>query len=1542
MMSRVLKYFFLTILSIVLLLIVFIFSIYIPFIQNLIKSKALSYVKSEMGIDIRYSRFDIKFPLDIDIEDLYAVEEKGDTLLALQSFYLDISLKDILKKQVYLPSITLDKAKVNLGDYIPSMRLDGEIGKFAVIDTRFDISNMKAGIKAISLLDSDVEMSLVSSTDTVAEESSKPIDFIATLDSLVVKNSAYSLDMPDTDLNLKVSLGDAVVRDASMSLADNLYKVGSLRIDSSAYNMNLDTLPRNTKGFDPMHIALSDVVIEADSIVNQVMKTSLNIRQVSLREQSGFRVKQLSLNYDMDSLGLEAKNLKLLTPTSIIEGEAAMSMNFFDSISSGDINIDLTARIQKRDIEYFINPYLPEYKESFPNEPLVADIDIKGSNAHLNINKLDLELPEMLRIAGSGYLSNALHVQKANGEVKLNAQLENLDFINAFMPSSASGMINMPKSMAMNLDLTAKDGHYTVNSDLIKKEVILKLLAEYELKSTKYLVDLSTDGLNIEEIVPMVAVKRLDAKVYAEGIGTDIFKPDFKTKVDLDIPLLVYDSLRIDSLSIKTSVSKNLYDLTLNSLDPKLKMNLEANGMLKQDSITAKIKADMSNVDLMLLGLVQSDMRLVTGLDLSFETNLKQDYAADLTISDLTVEQGDLSSSLGSVQLAAEVSTKDAAVVLKNGDLKYTAEVHNGFDSIMVYSSRFSDILKLQLDNFDFDYQAISDNLPDFDMELNCRDANALYAILQHSGYGFGDLSLRVSNSPESNLSMNANVENLMIDTTSIQRIDFDMSQTGDKLNYLLKANKKSSNPNTAFDVSMLGYAKGPELVSQLNFIDGYKRELLDIGLLAGVTKEEISLFFTSLDPIILYQKLKINKNNFIKYNYHEKFMGANFEMTGKNDFLIAINADTVSSTDTTKLNANIKNLNLGLISNALPDIPPFSGELNTDLSVFLYPEAMHAIGGLTLDSLTYNKRGLGSLQTTVDYSSAVSKGHDLKASMNIDAVEVINAALKYQPLLGDSLWADISLNNFPLKLADPFIPDAMASLQGEANAKIDIDGTIKEPSIEGSFAMSDASVYLRYANATYQFDDAPLILEDNKLVFKDYKILAYNSNPLVIDGDVDFNDFSNLQADLKITGTDVELLNVKKRSDQMVYGRLNLGVNTSVEGPLDRLKVRGSVDLLSGTSVNYILQDSPLTKKNRIDDLVAFTSFMDTSEYKLQTVQKPLTLSGIDILLTLDIAPTALFGIDLAPKGDDRVELIGGGNLAFKMSPRGDMDLSGRYNLTGGYVNYSLPVLPVAKKFNIRQGSYVEWTGNVMDPYISIEAYETIRSSVTEEGKGSRLVTFEPTISIKNKLESLNLSFDLIVPDDLTIQNQLAQMTPEERSRQAMNMIITQVYSGPGTTSKMNANSAINSFIQKEINQFAGSMLKGVDLSVGIDSYDDYGSDGGGSKRTDYSFRFSKSLFNDKFRIVIGASVSSGDEVSKEDQQNFIDDISLEYMLDRSGNRYIKLFHQTGFESVLEGDVVETGIGVVLKRKVDKLRKLFIIRDRKKKKQAVNEEDQN
>lgn len=57
----------------------------------------------------------------------------------------------------------------------------------------------------------------------------------------------------------------------------------------------------------------------------------------------------------------------------------------------------------------------------------------------------------------------------------------------------------------------------------------------------------------------------------------------------------------------------------------------------------------------------------------------------------------------------------------------------------------------------------------------------------------------------------------------------------------------------------------------------------------------------------------------------------------------------------------------------------------------------------------------------------------------------------------------------------------------------------------------------------------------------------------------------------------------------------------------------------------------------------------------------------------------------------------------------------------------------------------------------------------------------------------------------------------------------------------------------------------------------------------------------------------------------------ALEYRLDASGTRYIRLFHDKNYDSVLEGEITETGLGLVLRKKMDRLSELFIFKRKKK-----------
>ena len=108
-----------------------------------------------------------------------------------------------------------------------------------------------------------------------------------------------------------------------------------------------------------------------------------------------------------------------------------------------------------------------------------------------------------------------------------------------------------------------------------------------------------------------------------------------------------------------------------------------------------------------------------------------------------------------------------------------------------------------------------------------------------------------------------------------------------------------------------------------------------------------------------------------------------------------------------------------------------------------------------------------------------------------------------------------------------------------------------------------------------------------------------------------------------------------------------------------------------------------------------------------------------------------------------------------------------------------------------------------------------------------------------------------------------------------------------------------------------------------GIDQYDKT-TDGTKSTATSYSYKVSKTLFNDRFKIVVGGNYSTDTDQDENLAENLVNDVAVEYMLNRSGSMYVRVFRHVGYESILEGEVTQTGVGFVLKRKINRISDIF------------------
>lgn len=228
-------------------------------------------------------------------------------------------------------------------------------------------------------------------------------------------------------------------------------------------------------------------------------------------------------------------------------------------------------------------------------------------------------------------------------------------------------------------------------------------------------------------------------------------------------------------------------------------------------------------------------------------------------------------------------------------------------------------------------------------------------------------------------------------------------------------------------------------------------------------------------------------------------------------------------------------------------------------------------------------------------------------------------------------------------------------------------------------------------------------------------------------------------------------------------------------------------------------------------------------------------------------------------------------------------------------------------------------------NPNLSIHATDILKANVTQSGQNSRLVNFKVMLAVTGTLNRMNVAFDLGTNDDLTVANELESMSAEQRANQAMNLLLYNVYTGPGTKGDASlSGNPLFSFLESQINSWAANNIRGIDLSFGIDQYDRT-VDGSTSSTMRYSYQVSKSLFNDRFKIVVGGNYSTDANADENFSQNLINDISFEYFLNKQRTMYLRLFRHTGYESILEGEITQTGVGFVYRRKLSRLGDMFL-----------------
>ena len=929
----------------------------------------------------------------------------------------------------------------------------------------------------------------------------------------------------------------------------------------------------------------------------------------------------------------------------------------------------------------------------------------------------------------------------------------------------------------------------------------------------------------------------------------------------------------------------------------------------------ATISADLDKADLYRMRLV--DMPLAIGLCGSVDvvSDMKLTHRVTGLVDEIYIKGKNETLRPDFIGLHINTTVDTVIARIQSGDFIVKLDAKGNYERLLKKLTILGDSTMAQIDKRIIDQPAIKRLLPEMKLHVESKRDNPLAGLLKALDVQFKELMLDVNTSPVTGINGQSYLYSLVYDSTRIDTIRLNLTQKGDRLTYQGQVRNNKRNPQFIFNALIDGTVHQHGALVGLRFFDQHDKMGLRLGVTAEMESDGIRFKLLPERPTIGYKEFNLNKDNFL-------FMGRNKRLQAKVDLIaddktgIKLYTENQDSTMLQDITLSVNSFDLGELTSVIPYLPRITGKLNGDYHILQDKnENISVASDMAVRQMTYEGSPIGNISTELVYLMKEDDTHAVEARLMLDDEEFGLLSGIYKSQGEGFIDANFTMTRLPLSLVNGFVPDQLVGLEGYGEGSVTIRGTTSHPEVNGEMYVDSAYLVSIPYGIRMRFDNDPVRIVGSKLLLENFGLYSSNNDLLNLMGNIDFSDTEHIMMDMRMRANNFLLINSKRQAKSVAWGKAYVNFMSRMQGPLEALNMRGRLDVLGSTDMTYMLLDSPLSTDNRLEELVKFTDFSDSTT---TVVTRPAP-SGLNVDLTINVSQGAHVVCDLNVDESNYVDLMGGGDLRMKYNAEG-IHLTGRYTLSSGEMKYSLPVIPL-KTFTVKEGSYVEFTGDPMNPKLNITATERTKANVTNEGGGTRSVLFDCGVIITKTLNDMGLEFIIDAPEDQTVSGELTTMSKEERGKMAVAMLTTGMYLADTNTSAFSMNSALSSFLQSEINTIAGSALKTLDLSLGIDNT----TDASGAMHTDYSFKFAKRFFNNRLRIELGGKVSSGaNDAMGGQNQSFFDNVTMEYRLNQDATKNLKLFYNQNVYDWLEGYTGEYGIGFVWRRKLNSLKDVF------------------
>lgn len=1543
--------------------------LYIPPVQTFVKNVAADYVYKSTGMKIGIDRFRLGFPVNVTLDGVTVLEQSGDTMVRASHVIADVEPLPLLNLDVRIKRLQLQDGYYRMVSPDSSMILTVAARLLDVNDrSSANIADSEINLDKAEITDGDLRLYMNVWKQKPSPQDTTSTPFLINANDIRLHNFRFAMSMLPTIDTMYMDAADVTLRKGVVNLRTNKINAELMKVAGGSFTYIAPTpeyvaahpVPVDTTaapsapmtiiadsialdgfdvlyatkgatplpGFDAAYIQLSEVGVGLRNFFNEAQTVKIPVTRLAAKERSGLTVTRAHGNVDIDSTGLAISGLEVATPYSTLRATAGLPFALMELKPDAPLNATVAGSVGIPDVEAFM-PALKTYTSALSTRnPLKINLEADGTLSRADISTLEAAIDGTFSLEASGYADNALDFNKMEAEVDFNMALRNPSLVHRLLGKTD---YRIP---AFTLDGTAGADRRTFTADfrLRTPEGDVAGKGGVSLTSEGYRAKVDVSNLNVAAIMPSLGLGHVTASLSASGRGFNPTVATANSDIDLDLSSIEYNKKRIDNVKAVATLHNGAYTLRAFADNNVARFNIDGEGTLAPDLYTFDIRADIGELNLYELGMTPNQNAGSALVTLKGSASPERWlYDADLVVDSIawTIENQFYHARAPiTFNLDAQAQSVAAHVGANMTSLDFTSPtgLKNIVDRFMVVT----DTVMAQVERRNLDVKVMQRELPPFRIDVAASGRGLLGQFLHASGMSVDTIGGMVAN--DSLLRADIGMLGLNTGSMYLDTMTLALKERGALLDYRLHLGNRKGNLDELHQVDMNGYVGSNRLLASLSQKNLKGETGYRLGVTAAMLDSSVNLHFTPLKATIAYMPWTINLDNHVEYKFNGR-IDANLEARSNESAIALKTSDSDNGYDLVHL--KLDNIHVQDFLRMSVLAPPIEATVNSDITAGYNGHGFEGKGTLDIKGFTYEKTRVGDF----DFRFKAGLENDGSTTVGLAMqVDERDAAKAYAHLVPDSVTKELRpeklgvlLTKFPLSIANPFLGEDIMSLSGGLSGDMRMSGSFSEPLLNGKLTMDSVGVYIPMMGTNLRFDNEPLTVSDNVVTFNDYDIWAVNANPITINGSVNARKFSDVMFDIAMAGSNVQLVGTKGYATSDISGKLFVDMNASAKGPMKHFTVNANLNVLPSTDVTYTI---PATSAQMgitdAEDVVKFVSFADTTSLvKQDTVPAAMAMR---IIAGLNVTQGAEVTVLLSDNGTDKVQLNPYGTLNYFQNFMGDMRLNGQLNLGTGFVVYSVPVIG-QRRITFNPDSYVLWNGNVMNPVLNIHGSDMMKANVLENGN-SRLVNFNVMLNVTNNLSSPKVLFDMSTDEDMSIQNQLAGMTEDQRSNTAINMLVTGQYNGPGAKTQTGPmTNQLYGFLTSQLNSWAAKTIKGVDLSFGVNQYDK-AVDGENSTAMSYSYQLSKSLFNNRFKINVGGNYSTDASADENFSENLISDISFEYILKQTTNMtvYTRLFRHTGYESILEGEITETGVGLVMKRRMANLKHIFRFYRRRRK----------